>query len=79
LRYFANLARSSGGATIFVGRETKRKDSFGSISAVAESRMKITYTNGTLFLQSKIPFSQFFGITVNRRLGIPEISLEPMV
>jgi len=79
LRYFSNLAGSSRGATIFVGRETKSKDAIGDISAVAGSRMKISYSNGTLFLQSKIPLSQLFGLTVNRRLGIPEIELEPMV
>ena len=79
LRYFSNLAGSSRGATIFVGRETKSKDAFGDISAVAGSRMKISYSNGTLFLQSKIPFSQLFGLTVSRRLGVPEIELEPMV
>jgi KaiC/GvpD/RAD55 family RecA-like ATPase len=79
LKHFSNLARSSRGATIFVGRESKSKESLGNILETAGSRIRISYTNGTLFLQSKIPFSQFFGLTVNRRLGIPEIELEPMV
>jgi KaiC/GvpD/RAD55 family RecA-like ATPase len=79
LRYFSDLARSSRGATIYVGKKWKSGDAFGSVSAIAGSHMKITYTNGTLFLQSKIPFSQFFGLTVNRRAGIPEIELEPMI
>ena len=79
LRYFSDLARSSRGVTIYVGKKWKSEDAFGNVSAIAASRMKITYTNGTLFLQSKIPFSQFYGLTVNRRMGIPEIELEPMV
>jgi KaiC/GvpD/RAD55 family RecA-like ATPase len=79
LRYYSDLARSSGGATIYVGKEWKSEDAFRSVSTIAKSRMKMTYTNGTLFLQSKIPFSQFFGLIVSRRLGIPEIELEPMV
>ena len=79
MRYFSNLARSSRGATIFVGKESKSKDILGKISAIAEARLKITYMNGTLFLQSNTPFSQFFGLAVNQRLGIPEIDLKPMV
>jgi hypothetical protein len=79
LRYFSDLASSTKGVTVYVGKEWKSEDAFRSVSATAKSRMRITYTNGTLFLQSKIPFSQFFGLTVSRRLGIPEIELEPMV
>jgi KaiC/GvpD/RAD55 family RecA-like ATPase len=79
LRYFSNLARSTRGATIFVGKESKGKHIFGNISAIAESWMKISYTNGTLFLQSDTPFSKFFGIMVSQRSGIPEIELEPLV
>jgi KaiC/GvpD/RAD55 family RecA-like ATPase len=79
LRHFADLAGSNNGITIFLGKEWKSEEAVGTVSTIARSRLKITYTDGTLFLQSKIPFSQFFGMTVSRRLGIPEIALEPMV
>jgi archaellum biogenesis ATPase FlaH len=79
LRHFSGLAGSSKGVTVFLGKEWKSEEAVGSVSAISKSHLKITYNDGTLFLQSKTPFSQFFGLTVSRRLGIPEIELEPMV
>lgn len=79
LRYFSSLARSSKGATIFVGRHSRGDGLFRSISGIGGSSMRIRYLNGTMFLQSKVPASQPFGLSVNKRSGIPEVELDPVV
>lgn len=46
---------------------------------IAETHLEIVDVEGTLFLRSNAPYSQFFAIIPERQSGIPTVSLEPMV
>ncbi len=46
---------------------------------VAETHLQIVDVEGTLFLSSNVPYSQFFAIIPERQSGIPTMRLEPMV
>jgi hypothetical protein len=77
--HISSLTHSSKGAAIFVGKDSSEKSIFRNVSGVGGLRLRIKHLNGTLFLQSKVPLSQLFGLNVNQRLGVPEIDLDPIV
>ncbi|MCL4517724.1 MAG: hypothetical protein M1587_00840, partial [Thaumarchaeota archaeon] len=45
----------------------------------AEIRLEILDMRGTLFLVCKVPYSQFYGVSTEKRIGRTLIELEPMV
>lgn len=46
---------------------------------IAETHLEIVDVEGTLFLRSKVPYSQFFAIVPERQSGTPTMRLEPMI
>ncbi|MDG6922529.1 MAG: AAA family ATPase [Nitrososphaerota archaeon] len=44
----------------------------------AETRLEIVDMRGTLFLDFKVPYSQYFSVSSEKRLGRSSIELEPM-
>lgn len=78
IKAFAELARTTKGITVAVGRESKTRAP-PAYAHWAGAQMRLTYTAGTMLLASEAPFSQYLGVSVVSSNGIPSLELEPMV
>jgi hypothetical protein len=74
---YVELARSSRGVTILVGKEPRGKVPRSNLAPGA--RLRVYYVAGTVLLASELPFSQFLGVTAVSRNGAPGLEIEALV
>ncbi len=73
-----DLARSSGGVAILVGKDPKGRVARPP-TVVPGARLRLHYAAGTVLLASELPFSQFLGVVAVARNGAPALEIEALV